>query len=89
MNPFQGIFSLTDQTITITESVGTYNIRIVRCGGCRGRVVIPYRTEEGTAKEPRDYQHSEGELIFEDGEIEYAITPYRKTELKGFYKLLI
>jgi solute carrier family 8 (sodium/calcium exchanger) len=81
VNRFQGIFSLTDQTITITESVGTYNIRIVRCGGCRGRVAVPYRTEEGTAKEPRDYQHSEGELIFEDGEIEYVPIAYRKTEL--------
>jgi len=87
VNRFQGIFSLTDQTITITESVGTYNIRIVRCGGCRGRVAVPYRTEEGTAKEPRDYQHSEGELIFEDGEIEYVPIAYRKTELSSVCKL--
>lgn len=45
-------------------------LKIIRCGGSRGRVALSYKTEEGTAKVGRDYQHTEGELVFDDGETE-------------------
>ena len=67
-----GIFSLTERNVCLTETVGTYNMKIIRCGGSRGRVVLPYRTEEGTAHPKKDYQHCEGEVMFEDGETEYV-----------------
>ena len=66
-----GIFSLTERSICLTETVGTYNMQIIRCGGSRSRVSLTYRTEEGTAKPNRDYQHCQGEITFEDGETKY------------------
>jgi len=33
-------------------------------------VALSYKTEEGTAKVGRDYQNTEGELVFDDGETE-------------------
>ena len=65
-----GIFSLVESEVSIRETAGMYNFQIIRSGGSRGRVALPYRTEEGTAKEGRDYQHSEGVLIFEEGDVE-------------------
>lgn len=65
-----GIFSLIDCSVCLTETVGTYNANIMRCGGTRGQISLSYRTEEGTAKAGRDYQHTEGEILFEDGESE-------------------
>ena len=65
-----GIFSLVESEVSIRETAGTLNVQIIRSGGSRGRVALPYRTEEGTAKEGRDYQHSEGVLIFEEGDVE-------------------
>lgn len=56
--------------MSIKETVGVYNLQVIRRGGSRGRVALSYRTEIGTAKPGRDYEHCEGELIFEDGEIE-------------------
>lgn len=65
-----GIFSLTERNVCLTETVGTYNMVIMRCGGSRGKVTLSYRTEEGTAKPNRDYHHCEGVVIFEEGETE-------------------
>jgi solute carrier family 8 (sodium/calcium exchanger) len=70
----RGIFSLSERSVSLTETVGTHVMLIVRIGGSRGRVAITYRTEEGTAKPNRDYLHSQGEIIFEDGETEYFIS---------------
>lgn len=65
-----GIFSLTERSVCLTETAGTYNINVMRCGGSRGRIALAYKTEEGTAKPGRDYQHCEGQLIFEEGDTE-------------------
>ena len=67
----QGIFSLCERSISLTESVGTHCATIIRCGGSRGTIAVPYRTEEATAKAGIDYQPCQGEVIFEDGETEY------------------
>lgn len=65
-----GIFSLTERSVCLTETVGTHHMLIIRCGGSRGKVTLSYRTEEGTAKPNRDYQHCQGEITFEEGETE-------------------
>jgi solute carrier family 8 (sodium/calcium exchanger) len=65
-----GIFSLNECRADLVESVGSHTIRIFRIGGAKGRVVLPYRTEEGTASPTNDYIHTEGEVIFEEGETE-------------------
>merc|ERR1711981_388060 len=41
---------------------------VARMSGARGKVAIPYTTEEGTAKAGKDYEHQEGELIYENEE---------------------
>ena len=69
----RGIFSLSERSVYLTETVGTHIMFIVRIGGSRGRVALSYRTEEGTAKPNRDYLHCQGEIIFEDAETEYYL----------------
>ncbi len=65
-----GIFNLAEKDIELVESVGTYDFRVVRWSGARGRVAVPFRTVEGTAKEGKDYEPLEGEVVFENNEIE-------------------
>ena len=65
-----GIFNLADKDVELVESVGTYDVKVLRWSGARGRVAVPYRTLEGTAKEGKDYVSSVGEIIFENNEIE-------------------
>merc|ERR1719192_1521228 len=59
-----GIFGFEDSEAEIVESVGTYELKVQRISGARGRVNIPYNTEDGTAKEGEHYEAQEGELIF-------------------------
>ena len=42
-----GIFSLTERSVCLMETVGTYNMQIMRWGGSRGRISLLYCTEEG------------------------------------------
>lgn len=65
-----GIFSFSDKDFEIIESVGTFELRVVRYSGARGRVVIPFWTEDGTAKQGKDYEADKGELVFENNESE-------------------
>ncbi|KAF2355347.1 Sodium/calcium exchanger protein [Trinorchestia longiramus] len=65
-----GIFNVGEKDIEIVETIGTYELKITRYSGARGRVSIPYHTEDGTAKAGKDYEAVEGELIFENNETE-------------------
>lgn len=65
-----GIFGFPERDIELVESVGQYSLRVVRYSGARGRVVVPYHTEEGTAKPGKQYTHVEGTLTFEDNQTE-------------------
>ncbi|KAL3287570.1 hypothetical protein HHI36_002037 [Cryptolaemus montrouzieri] len=65
-----GLFRFEEQNHELVESVGTYELKVVRCSGARGRVILPYWSEDGTAKVGKDYDKSEGELIFENNESE-------------------
>jgi len=73
-----GIFGFEDTEAEIVESVGIFELKVQRISGARGKVAIPFNTEDGTAKEGSDYEAQEGELIFENEEnektIELAIT---------------
>merc|ERR1711890_118201 len=59
-----GIFGFDDSEAEIVESVGTFDLEVKRISGARGKVAIPYNTEDGTAKEGEHYEAQEGELIF-------------------------
>ncbi|KAA0198330.1 Sodium-calcium exchanger protein 1 [Hyalella azteca] len=65
-----GIFNVGEKDIEIVETVGNYELKITRYSGARGRVSVPYHTEDGTAKAGKDYEAVEGELIFENNETE-------------------
>lgn len=68
-----GVFQVADKDVEIVETIGTYELKITRWSGARGRVTIPYRTEDGTAKAGKDYDHVEGEITFENNETEKFI----------------
>lgn len=59
-----GIFTFSDSTFRVSESVGTMEVTVVRNSGARGTVILPYHTEAGTAKPGEDYEDARGELEF-------------------------
>ncbi|XP_054709805.1 LOW QUALITY PROTEIN: sodium/calcium exchanger 3-like [Uloborus diversus] len=63
-----GIFLFPEAEVEVTESVGEYPLKVNRFSGARGRVILPFRTVEGTARPGVEYEHLEGELIFENNE---------------------
>merc|ERR1712110_1206490 len=63
-----GVFQFENHEAEIVESVGVFELLVARMSGARGKVAIPYTTEEGTAKAGKDYEHQEGELIYENEE---------------------
>ncbi|KAF2905984.1 hypothetical protein ILUMI_00192 [Ignelater luminosus] len=65
-----GVFKFSACNHDLVESVGTYELKVVRCSGARGRVIIPYWTKDGTAKAGKEYEAAEGSLIFENNESE-------------------
>jgi len=69
-----GIFNVGEKDVEIVETIGTYELKIVRWSGARGRVSVPYKTEDGTAKAGKDYTETEGELVFENNETEKTIS---------------
>merc|ERR1719464_1642104 len=69
-----GFFTFDVAELDITESVGAYDLKISRKQGARGQVAIPYSTEEGTAKDGKDFEGVEGEVIFKNEETEKIIT---------------
>merc|ERR1712158_213257 len=68
-----GIFGFEDSEAEIVESVGAYECKVQRISGARGKVAIPYNTEDGTAKDGEHYEAQEGELIFCNEETEKTI----------------
>lgn len=65
-----GIFALCSKDHEICESVGIYELKVQRFSGARGKVLIPYWTEDGTAKAGKDYEMAQGELEFDNNESE-------------------
>jgi len=66
-----GVFHFEQSDISFPESIGEVKVRVTRSSGARGRVALPYKTVEGTAKGGgQDYMDEDSELIFENDEIE-------------------
>ncbi|CAL1279527.1 unnamed protein product [Larinioides sclopetarius] len=63
-----GVFGFQDVAQEVPESVGEFRLKVARYSGARGRVIIPFRTLEGSAKHVKDYKHVEGILVFENNE---------------------
>ncbi|XP_055851754.1 sodium/calcium exchanger 3 isoform X3 [Episyrphus balteatus] len=65
-----GIFAFANKEHEVVESVGTYDMKVQRFSGARGKVVVPYWTEDGTARAGKDYEPLQGELVFENNQSE-------------------
>ncbi|XP_056383144.1 sodium/calcium exchanger 1-like isoform X2 [Hyla sarda] len=63
-----GIFSFESGSMRVSESIGTMRAKVVRGSGARGKVVIPYRTSEGSAKAGEDYLEVAGKVEFQNDE---------------------
>merc|ERR1711937_379885 len=83
-----GIFGFEDTEAEIVESVGTFELKIQRISGARGKVAIPFNTEDGTAKDGGHYEAQEGEVVFENEETE-KIVSLAITDEESYEKNLI
>merc|ERR1719175_307977 len=68
-----GIFGFEDSEAEIVESVGVFELKVQRISSARGKVAIPFSTEDGSAKAGSHYESVEGELLFENEETEKII----------------
>ncbi|XP_075938806.1 sodium/calcium exchanger 1a isoform X18 [Anarhichas minor] len=65
-----GIFTFEEPAVTVSESVGMIEVKVIRTSGARGVVMVPYKTMEGTAKGGgEDFEDTHGVLEFENDEI--------------------
>ena len=62
------VFDLDEKAVV--ESDRLIEIKVLRTSGARGRVRVPYSTEDESAIHDRDYLSNAGELIFENNENE-------------------
>uniref|UniRef100_H2YTJ6 Calx-beta domain-containing protein n=1 Tax=Ciona savignyi TaxID=51511 RepID=H2YTJ6_CIOSA len=64
-----GVFSFPEPSITVSEGVGVLKIEVQRNSGARGRIIVPYKTVNGTAKGGgEDFIDTIGELEFDNDE---------------------
>ncbi|XP_055077256.1 sodium/calcium exchanger 1-like isoform X3 [Periophthalmus magnuspinnatus] len=69
-----GIFTFEEGGVTVSESVGVMEVRVLRTCGARGAVAIPFKTIEGTAKGGgEDFEDTHGVLEFDNNEIMKSI----------------
>ncbi|XP_067115269.1 sodium/calcium exchanger 1a isoform X5 [Osmerus mordax] len=65
-----GIFTFEEPVMTISESIGMMEVKVIRTSGARGVVVVPYKTIEGSAKGGgEDFEDTHGALEFQNDEI--------------------
>uniref|UniRef100_A0A4W5PZ27 Solute carrier family 8 member 1a n=1 Tax=Hucho hucho TaxID=62062 RepID=A0A4W5PZ27_9TELE len=65
-----GIFTFEESVMTVSESIGRMEVKVLRTSGARGLVVVPYKTMEGTAKGGgEDFEDTHGALEFQNDEI--------------------
>uniref|UniRef100_A0AAZ1XGU3 Calx-beta domain-containing protein n=1 Tax=Oreochromis aureus TaxID=47969 RepID=A0AAZ1XGU3_OREAU len=69
-----GIFTFEEPVMTVSESIGVMEVKVIRTSGARGVVVVPYKTIQGTAKGGgEDFEDTHGVLEFENDEISKTI----------------
>lgn len=78
-----GVFSFEHDHFQVIESCGHLSLKVQRHSGARGKVVIPFRTMDGTALGDKHYESKEGEIVFEDNQTEYH--PDLSNPLNNFF----
>lgn len=63
-----GVFSFSEGQYEVSESVGEYHLEVSRYSGARGKVILPFKTLEGTAKDGTDFETTSGHIVFEDNQ---------------------
>ncbi|CAF4523136.1 unnamed protein product [Rotaria socialis] len=69
-----GLFVFDNDEKDVVESDGLAQITVLRTSGARGRIRVPFITQDGTALIGRDYLTKEGEVIFENNENQKTIS---------------
>jgi solute carrier family 8 (sodium/calcium exchanger) len=70
-----GIFHFESKQMTVSESGGFAEVKVVRSSGARGIVRVPYQSIEGTAHgKGKDYDDAEGYLEFKNDQTEAIIS---------------
>ena len=67
-NAYPGILQFTEPSYDAAERDGRMTIAVTRINGSRGAVAVTYATEDDSAIAGQDYQNSQGELRWENGE---------------------
>jgi len=65
-----GLFVFDNDEKTVVESERFAEVKVLRTSGARGRIRVPYTTEDETAINERDYIAKTDEIIFENEENE-------------------
>lgn len=65
-----GIFHFDTKEMSVPEAIGEMEVKVTRSSGARGLVKLPYRTIDGTAKQGKDFELVEHEIIFNNDETE-------------------
>lgn len=68
-----GFFQFDEESHELIETVGIYELKVVRLSGARGRVVVPYWTEDRTAKAGKAYEPKRSQLVFENNVTEWVL----------------
>lgn len=63
-----GVFNLEAAEHEISESLGEYMVRVTRSSGARGKVILPWRTVDGTAIANKDFEPGYGEIVFDNNQ---------------------
>ncbi|KAH8311980.1 hypothetical protein KR044_008848 [Drosophila immigrans] len=69
-----GIFAFAEASYEISESVGVFEVVVMRYSGARGSVIIPYWTEDINAIDGKHYEGAHGELHFTNNVTEQHIS---------------
>nr|AAB52920.1 Na/Ca exchanger [Doryteuthis opalescens] len=65
-----GIFQIDEKEMSVTESSGEVEVRIIRTSGARGCVKVPFHSVDGTATYGKDYELVDKDVIFDNDETE-------------------
>ncbi|KAI6189940.1 Sodium/calcium exchanger 2 [Aphelenchoides bicaudatus] len=68
-----GVFAFEHDHFQVVENCGFLPLKVSRTSGCRGEVIVPYRTYDGTASGGKHYEVKEGQLTFTNNQTEAFI----------------
>ncbi|XP_059404016.1 sodium/calcium exchanger 2-like isoform X1 [Carassius carassius] len=68
-----GVFAFSQRELCVGECSGVVEVPVNRTSGVRGTVMIPYHTEDGSARQGVDYEHTQGELEFTNEQTRKAL----------------